>query len=62
MWTAERLRRALLALLCWLPVLAAAQEPTPHAPARQQPDLRRVQPGHPDYVALRFELHPRRHN
>lgn len=56
MWTAERLRRALLALLCWLPVLAAAQEPTAHARVSLLADVRGVLPGQPFSVGVRFEL------
>lgn len=56
MWTAERLRRALLALLCWLPALAAAQEPTAHARVSLLADVRGVLPGQPFSVGVRFEL------
>ena len=56
MWTAERLRRALLALLCWLPALAAAQEPTAHARVSLLADVRGVLPGQPFSVGVRFEI------
>jgi thiol:disulfide interchange protein DsbD len=56
MWIAERLRRVLLALLCWLPVLAAAQDQTPHARVSLLADVRGVLPGQPFSVGVRFEL------